>query len=91
MADKQSVTPKRDLLSIRNFVLLIWKNMQNFLNLYFVECKTNILAFQEYTLAFRLIAWWRNVPEAEGSENGELSDAKWSENLWWIVCILIDL
>jgi len=38
MADKQSVTPKRDLLSIRNFVLsLIWKNMQNFLNLYFVE------------------------------------------------------
>jgi hypothetical protein len=58
MADKQSVTPKRDLLSIRNFVLSwIWKNMQNFLNLYFVECKTKILAFQEYTLAFRLIAW----------------------------------
>jgi hypothetical protein len=35
--------------------------------------------------------WWQNVQKWREVKNGECSVVKWSEDFWWIVCIIIDL
>ena len=36
-------------------------------------------------------AWWRNIQECKDVTNGEWREVKWSDDLGWNVCFIIDL